>query len=98
MEVERPPSARPQSRSSMGARGHIKAARSRITICILEDLLLQVARSGATVVRQLSHLYQLIPTNGFGSVKPGLVGLSIRCNVGDACGIRMAASRKAASQ
>src|SRR6266496_155318 len=57
-----------------------------------------VERSCATVGRQLSHLYQVIPTNGFGSVKPGLVGLSIRCNVGDACGIRMAASRRAASQ
>jgi hypothetical protein len=53
------------------------------------------ASSYATVGRQLSRLYQLIPTNGFGSVKPGLVGLSIRCNVRDACGIRMAASRRA---
>ena len=66
MEVERPPLARPQSRSSMGARGHIKAACICFTVCILEDLLLQVERSYATVGRQLSHLYQLIPTNEFG--------------------------------
>src|SRR5205823_7583560 len=68
-------------------------ACNKITVCILSDLPLQVERSYATVGRRLSHLYQLIPTKGFGPVKPGLVGLSNRCNVKDACG--MAASRRA---
>ncbi len=57
-------SARPQLRSSMGARGHITGGlQLNYSLHPRRPATASRAKLHATVGRQLSHLYQLIPTD-----------------------------------